>query len=113
MSTSGQWSFQNRLGSAIGLLILAAVFSVVAWWLGKALLAAKSDYDRVMAERASQTTGLIVRSRGRSGDRGLGGAMVYLGAGTAITGGIAALSLIGAAFVLFMKSPPTDQYTDE
>lgn len=105
MSSEQTWSFQNRLGSAAGLVVLAIIFAVVAFWLGKAASAAKSDREQFIADRSSNASSTRYTPRG-PGDRGTGLAMVYLGAGTAITGGIACLSLIGAGFVLLMRTPP-------
>lgn len=107
MSSEQTWSFQNRLGSAAGLIVLAIIFGVVAFWLGKAASAAKSDREQFIADRSSNASRTWYTPRG-PGDRGTGMAMVYLGAGTAITGGIACLSLVGAGFVLLMRSPPKE-----
>lgn len=107
MSSGQHWSFQSRLGSAVGLLVIAVIFGIFAFWLGRAAIAAKSDREQLIAARSSQTSNTLYTRRG-PGDRGTGIAMVYLGVGTAITGGIACLSLVGAGFVLLMRSPPKE-----
>lgn len=105
MSNGRGWSVYDRLGSAAGLLVIAAIFSVVAWWLGTATAAAKADSDRLLGSRPTQG-GLVYGTRRDGGARS---SMAFLGAGTCLTGGIALVSVIGAVWVLVMPGPRPEE----
>ncbi|MBX3389521.1 MAG: hypothetical protein KF691_08710 [Phycisphaeraceae bacterium] len=98
------WSLHDRFSSAAGLLVIATFFAAAAWWLGTATLSAKADSDRLSRFRDLQS-GMVYRTK----DGGAGSAMIFLGAGTLLTGGISGLSILGAVVVLLMRPPKEEE----